>query len=436
MSSMLAKVPERFIYLEQLKSHMDACRSEDRLLALLMINFRNLWDINFTYGFRIGDLIVSKFVERTQEVLRESDTIARIGESDFAIILPSVMNRGHAILAVNKVLGLLKEPFHADGRILDIDAQAGVSFFPEHAEDPELLTQRAAHALCHAQSTGNPCETYNFSSSTESISPVLIKQELSAAINAGDLMMHYQPQINLKDQSVCGVESLLRWESATLGIMNPEVFIPVAEKNELISPLTQWTLNTSIRNFIESKMHSHGMKISVNLSAALLHDDEIIDIVIGAMSIWGAKPEDLVLEVTESAIMTNPKKSLEILQRLNDVGIGISIDDFGTGYSSLSYLKHMPVKEIKIDKSFVIGMIDNEDDRKIVRSIIDLGHNFDLNVVAEGIEDGETLSLLTEMGCDIGQGYFIGCPMSLENFQKWKVNVCPWKIGSQTKTGT
>jgi EAL domain-containing protein (putative c-di-GMP-specific phosphodiesterase class I) len=346
------------------------------------------------------------------------------------------MNRGHAILAANKVLGLLKEPFLADGRALDVGACAGVSFFPEHAEDPELLTQRAALAMRHAQSAGNDCETYNFSSSTESTAPLLLERELKVAINSGELMMHYQPQINLKDQTICGVESLLRWESAALGIMNPEVFIPVAERSDLIVSLTQWTLNTSMRNFIESKMHVNDMKISVNLSAALLHDDEIIDIVVGAMSLWGAKPENLVLEITESAIMTNPEKSLEILRRFNEIGIAVSIDDFGTGYSSLSYLKHLPVKEIKIDKSFVISMLDSEDDRKIVRSIIDLAHNFDLNVVAEGIEDQETLSLITEMGCDIGQGYFIGRPMSLDSFQQWQSETSVWKTISDTKTGT
>lgn len=430
MSSELANYPDRALYLEQLERNIHVCREDNKLLALLIVNLNYLWEINVNYGYKTGDIILKRFVKLTQKALRDTDTIARVGESDFALILPSIMNHGHAILAANKVLGLLQKPFSVDGRNLNINAKVGVSFFPEHAEDSELLTQQAALALRHAQSTGNSCETYDYSYSAIDTAPIMLEQELRAAINTGELMMHFQPQINLQDKTVCGVESLLRWESPSLGKMSPEVFVPIAEKSGLITSLTQWTLNTSLRNYTGSKMHANNINVSINLSAALLHDDEIIEIVLSAMSIWGVKSKNLILEITESAIMTNPEKSLEILKKFYELDIGISIDDFGTGYSSLSYLKHLPVKEIKIDKSFVIGMMDNEDDRKIVRSIIDLSHNFDLKVVAEGIEDEETLSLLTEMGCDIGQGFFIGRPMEIDHFVQWKDETSLWKIAN------
>lgn len=432
MSTNLAIHSERTSYLAELGESMAACGLENKRLALLIVNISQYWDINITYGYKVGDMILSQFVERVKEVLRDTDSISRIGESDFAVVLPAVLNQGHAVLAANKILGLFDEPFIANEQCLSVDAKVGVAFFPDQAEDPELLTQRAALALRHAQSKGNPCETYTFSCYEEQSAPVMLIHELGEAIKEDELVMNYQPQVSLQEDKMCGVESLMRWTSPSLGVMNPEMFIPIAETSrELMLSMTKWTLNTTMRHYIESNLHHDAIKLSVNLSAVLLYDAEIVDIVLTTMSIWGVEPENLVLEITESAIMTYPERSLNILRKFDDVGIALSIDDFGTGYSSLAYLKKLPVKEIKIDKSFVVEMLNNNDDRKIVQSIIDLGHNFDLLVVAEGIEDEQTLQLLTTMGCDIGQGYYISKPGPMAVFKKWTDEGRSWKVSSQ-----
>jgi len=433
MSANLAIRSDRTLYLDELRKHIASCGADNKRLALLIVNIDQLWDITITYGYKVGDMILSQFVERLTKVLRDDDAIVQIGESDFAVMLPAVLNQGHAILAANKILGLLDEPFVVDDQYLNADAKIGVAFFPDHAEDPELLTQRAALALRHAQSIGNLYETYTFSCYEEESAPIMLAHEFRNAIKSDELKMHYQPQVNLQEEKVCGVESLVRWTSPSLGVMSPEIFIPVAEKSrDLMSFFTTWSLNTTMRQYIESGMHAYGVKLSVNLSAALLNNAEIVDTIITTMSIWGVEPENLVLEVTESAIMTHPEKSLQILRKFDDVGITLSIDDFGTGYSSLAYLKKLPVKELKIDKSFVMGMLSSDDDRKIVQSIIEISHNFGLLVVAEGIEDIETLKLLAHMGCDIGQGYFISKPMSMDMLKLWMNEGSSWKVSVRT----
>ena len=433
MSTNLAIHLERTLYLDELGKNIASCGADNKRLALLIVNIDQLWDITITYGYKVGDMILGQFVERMKGMLRDADRIVQIGESDFAVMLPAVMNQGHATLAANKILGLLDEPFIVEDQYLNVDAKIGIAFFPDHAEDPELLTQRAALALRHAQSIGNLCETYTFSCYEEESAPIMLAHEFRNAIKSDELKMVYQPQVNLQEEKVCGVEALVRWTSPTLGVMSPEIFIPVAEKSrDLMSFFTTWTLNTTMRQYIESGMHANGVKLSVNLSAALLNDAEIVDTILTTMSIWGVEPENLVLEVTESSIMAHPEKSLHILKKFDDVGITLSIDDFGTGYSSLAYLRKLPVKELKIDKSFVTGMLNSNDDRKIVQSIIDMSHNFDLLVVAEGVEDMETLKLLAHMGCDVGQGYFISKPSPMDALKHWMNGDASWKMLIQT----
>jgi EAL domain-containing protein (putative c-di-GMP-specific phosphodiesterase class I) len=332
------------------------------------------------------------------------------------------MNSGHATLAANKILMILDEPFIINGKPITLKTSIGIALHPKHANNAEMLLQNTEIALDQAKLLHNDYHLYCKDSDAIEQGNLILEKELKDAIENDELVMYYQPQVSLKYQRVCGIEALVRWQHPIKGIVPPDGFIPLAESCGLIVPLTLWTLNTTLRHCSPCFKNRNDFNVSINLSAALLHKQDLVDLITQAMQIWDTKPSSLILEVTESAMMTNPDQSMKTLNRLHDAGIKISIDDFGTGHSSLAYLKQLPVNELKIDKSFVMNMGENQDDKKIVRSILDLGHNFELKVVAEGIENEKIMSELTEMGCDIGQGYHISRPVPLDELQEWMKN--------------
>ena len=255
-----------------------------------------------------------------------------------------------------------------------------------------------------------------------------LRCELQAALDNNALMLYYQPQIDLRQGMLGGCEALARWNHGSRGWIAPDSFIPVAESSELIDSLTYWSLNVALREWFKRCAEcSLSAPISLNLSARLLHSPEVVDLVARALNIWGAPAGSLVMEVTESAMMADPNIALRTLTALHEMGVTISIDDFGTGYSSLAYLKKLPVGELKIDKSFVMHMSENAMDRKIVQSVIDLAHNLELQVVAEGVENEASLDMLESMGCDFAQGYFIAKPMLLTDLSGW-LEGSRWKL--------
>jgi len=397
-------------------------------IACLIINIHDLNRINSSLGYNTGDKLIKAFAERLRDMLKETDIAARIGGNKFALLLTSIMNSGHATLAANKVLMILDEPLSIDDDKISIKVSIGIALYPEHANDAETLLHNTEIALNQAKTTNCDYKLYCKDSDSTKQGDLILEKELKNAIEDNQLVMHYQPQISLLDQRPCGIEALVRWQHPVNGVIPPDRFITLAESCGLIVPLTIWTLNTTLRHCSPCFEHKEDFNVSINLSAALLHEPDLVDIITQSMQIWGTKPNSLMLEVTESAMMINPEQSLQTLTKLHQAGINISIDDFGTGHSSLAYLKQLPVNELKIDKSFVMNMTDNPDDRKIVHSIIDLGHNFDLKVVAEGIESEQVLSELAALGCDIGQGYFIGKPMPLIQLQHWMNKLLPKKV--------
>ncbi len=243
---------------------------------------------------------------------------------------------------------------------------------------------------------------------------IQLRKELARDLENNRLLFHYQPQWDLQRNAIKGCEALIRWPHETQGWINPESFITAAEESGLIADLTYWSFNVVLREWSQLSTTRPPTSMAINLSASLLHSQEIVAMVERAINIWGIDPGNLTLEITESAMMADPQTALNILNALGELGVELSIDDFGTGYSSLAYLKQLPVKELKIDKSFVFNMIDSRKDRNIVQSVIDLAHNLDMHVVAEGIENQATQELLTNMGCDFGQGYFISHPLPIE----------------------
>jgi len=242
---------------------------------------------------------------------------------------------------------------------------------------------------------------------------------LRHALDNAGLTLHYQPQVDLQQGTLSGCEALTRWNHAEHGWIRPDHFIAVAESSGLIDTLTYWSINVALREWSEFCGSGSPGSIAINLSAKLLQSKEVVELVGRAMNIWGAEPASLVFEVTESAMMSDPHAALHTLSALHEMGIMLSIDDFGTGYSSLAYLRNLPVGELKIDKSFVLHMAEDQQDRKIVQSIIDLAHKLEMSVVAEGIENQQTLDMLIDMGCDCGRGFYIGRPMPIADMPSW-----------------
>lgn len=416
----LPQIPERSEFFSNLEEYLDYPNNNKNKCALLVIDVTQIKTIITAFGYKVGDQLLAEISQRIVKVCRDTDKLGRIDHCSFALLLGAIMNKGHASLAINKLLSVLNEPVIINEKEFSIRVSIGAAMYPEDAVDSETLIQYAEVALEQALTTECGYHFYTSQSNVDHFDSLTLVLELGKAIRQGDLMVYFQPQVYMTSRKVCGVEALLRWTHPELGVIKPSVFIPLAEQAGLIDSLTNWALNTTLRQYSEMNRMDEQLDVSFNLSAKLLGKSEIVELIKNALAIWGVAPENLMLEVTESAMMEDPKQSLDTLRQLSELGIKISIDDFGTGFSSLSYLKQLPANELKIDKSFVFGMSEERDSRKIVQSIIDLAHTFDLKVVAEGIETAEVYGLLSQMGCNIGQGYLISKAMSINEFVEWQ----------------
>ena len=395
------------------------------MLGVVLVQIRNLDAINGECGYRAADIVLEKFVNGLSSTWCPRHTVGRFSNSKVAIVLPKLVGIGQVSLAANKIQQTSDDHLEVGGQTVRLRIAVGGAVSPDHGIDSDRLMSRAELALSHATQRADGIQVYSGDCNSESSRELTLEAELSTAVDNGELDLHYQPKIDLRSGTIVGVESLARWTSETQGPVRPDIFIEIAERSGLIFPLTLLTLNIALRQCAELRDSLGDLTVAVNLSAAILNDPEIDQLIQRAMTIWETRPESLVLEVTESAMMEEPLAALDTLSRLRATGVRISIDDFGTGYSSLAYLKNLPVNELKIDKSFVLNMIENEEDARIVKSVVDLAHNFDLTVVAEGVENAESLDLLTSMGCELAQGFYLGRPMPFEKLLEWNAE-SPW----------
>jgi diguanylate cyclase (GGDEF)-like protein len=373
-------------------------------------------EVNETFGHHNGDLLLKQVAERLAVTLRESDTVARLGGDEFAMLMPGTAEQG-ATLAAERVLDSMTGPFTLDGQDLDIAGSIGVVVFPDHGRDLATLMRGADTAMYEAKRASGCYAVYS-GDREDGASKVLMKAELRHAIERNDLILHYQPKVDLATGQTRQVEALVRWLHPDRGMIPPDAFVPLADQSGMMKSLTLWVLNESLRQRKVWEAHGIDLIVAVNFSARTL-DMDLVRSVDQLLSKWETDSSRLVVEVTESAIMTDTTRSLQTLTALHDVGVTISIDDFGTGQSSLAYLKQLPVDEIKIDKSFVLDMSNSRDDASIVRTVVDLGHNFDLVVVAEGVDNKRSIGLLREMHCDLAQGFYLSRPLEGEALLAW-----------------
>lgn len=347
---------------------------------------------------------------RLRTVLRDSDTIARMDTGELAVLLPSVGGAEDVIFVATKVLNKLEEPLLIQGLSFDVRPRIGIALFPEHSTNADTLVRRADIALTTAKRKASKYVLYSQEQSSLSRTPLRMS-ELRQAIVADQLFLLYQPKIDLKNGRIAGVEVLTRWQHPELGLISPEEFIPVAERTGLIIPLTLWVLHQGLLQYRAWNDMAIDVSVAVNLSMWNLEAHELPDQIAGLIKSVGIPPERLELEITESAIMGDPQKTMRTLTCVRDLGVRFTIDDFGTGYSSLAHLRKLPVTGMKIDKSFVQNMESDRDNAVIVRSIIDLGHNLGLKVIAEGVESREAQEMLVGFECDEAQGYYFMQPI-------------------------
>jgi predicted signal transduction protein with EAL and GGDEF domain len=349
----------------------------------------------------------------------QSDMVARLGGDEFGILLPKMAAMGDIETVARKILNTLEAPFVIEDVPIVVETSLGAVIAPEHGTDADILLQHVDVAMYHAKETGASYALYDSTRDPHNPRRLALMAELRHAIEGNQLQLHYQPKIELATGRMIGAEALVRWQHPKTGMIPPDQFIGSAENTGLIKPLTDWVLTTGLHqcsNLLANGVMQH---LAINISARSLHDLRFPNLIAKLLKAGGIPPEKLVLEVTESAFMVDLQRTVETLAVLSHMGILISIDDFGTGFSSLNYIKKLPVNEIKIDKSFVSDMTSNENDLAIVRSIIELGHNLGLKVVAEGVESKAILDSLAALGCDHCQGYYISYPLPHERFMAW-----------------
>jgi diguanylate cyclase len=389
--------------------------ASDKKMGLVLVRVQRLGEVNIILDKQLAEAAQS----RIEKMLRADDRIAKIGECDFIISLADLKNINHAALAANSLVRAFQEPLLVDTGPVQATIALGVSISPDHGNGPEILCKHAEIAFARALQSSDRYAVYD--SHQEKVK--ILYPEFYEAITNNRLEVYLQPFWDLRAKKITGAESLARWNSPVHGFVSPDQFIPFAEQTGLIGALTRWSINATLNHFTQLRHIGVDLSVAINLSARVFHEQGIVEQIVGALNIFDVPATNLVLEVTESAIMSDLQLSARVLESLRDKGVRISIDDFGCGYSSFEYLKQFPATELKIDKSFVFDITRSARAAQLVRSMIDLAHHLDIVAIAEGVEDQETADMLTEMDCDFAQGYFYSRPKPAEQFVAEMMNL-------------
>ncbi|TFV67297.1 UNVERIFIED_ORG: EAL domain-containing protein [Bacillus sp. AZ43] len=408
----LTGLPNWELLRDRLDQALAAASRTSGEVAMLLIDLDRFKEINDSLGHTYGDRLLRQVGPRLRSVLREGDTVARLGGDEFAVLLPLVDGVGEAEQVAERLREALHRPFDVDGVALDVEASVGIVVSPWHGTDTEALLRNADIAMYAAKELKGRAVVFRPEEHAAEPSRLPVLGDLRRALDGGDeLFLHYQPKYTLDGERIEGLEALLRWQHPTRGLVPPGEFVPAAEGTGIILRLTEHVLDLALAQLRCWTDAGTAVPVAVNLSTRCLLDAGLPDLVARLLAAHGVPASLLRLEVTESAVMGDAARSMDVLQRLHDLGVRLSIDDFGTGYSSMAYLRRLPVDELKIDRSFVLGLTTTANDAVLVRTAIDLGHNLGLTVVAEGVEDAGQVAALRELGCDIAQGYHFARPM-------------------------
>jgi diguanylate cyclase (GGDEF)-like protein len=417
----LTALPNRMLFQDRLSQAIAAAgRTADRQVAVMVMDLDHFKEINDTLGHQAGDRVLIEIARRLAGALREGDTLTRLGGDEFAALLPLVPDaRRSADKVARKIIAALASPVHLGENELYLGASIGIALYPEHGGDGEALLARADVAMYACKNRDARYTFYDRRLDPNAPQRLRLSGELRHALERRELELFYQPKVDMASRRLSGVEALIRWRHPTRGLVTPNDFIPLAERTGLIKPITDWAIETALAQAVDWRAGGLPLRVAVNVSGRVFQDVKFAERVQAALAAAGLPAGCLEIEITENLLMSDVEHTSPTLRALVALGARIAIDDFGTGYSSLSHLKQLPLHALKIDKSFVLGMARDDNDAIIVRSIVELAHNFGREVIAEGIENEETWGLLERLGCDGAQGYHIARPMPAGELRAW-----------------
>lgn len=416
----LTGLPNRMLFQDRLLQAITYAERQQSNVALLFLDLDRFKNVNDTLGHQVGDQLLQEVTRRIRECVRSSDTVSRQGGDEFVIMLPNLGELGDILPVVNKLIESIASPYELAGHVLHITTSVGVSVYPQDGSDIETLIKHADTAMYQAKEAGRNGYRFFTTEMNRAVARrVGLENKLRGALKRGELLLHYQPQVDLVSGQVIAAEALVRWQHPEEGLIAPVEFIPIAEETGMIVPIGEWVLNEACRQNQEWRnMGLRDIVVAVNLSPLQFQERNLTETISAALSRSGMPASALELEITESAMMKNPQQAIDMLNKINGLGIKVSIDDFGTGYSNLANLKHFPLDKLKIDQSFVHDLSTNNDDAAIVSAVISMAKSLKLRVIAEGVETIEQLRFLEKLSCDKIQGYHFSKPLPADEFGK------------------
>ncbi len=416
----LTGLPNRMLFHDRLQQALNQAVREGHIMGVMFLDLDRFKIINDTLGHDVGDELLKAVSQRLVNCIRQGDTVVRLGGDEFTIILPVIAKAEDAALVAQKILTTLAEPFPLNHQELHITSSIGISLYPDDGTNTQTLIKNADIAMYRAKDLGkNNCQFYTADMNSRAMESITLENALRHALERDELLLHYQPQIDIRSGRIVGVEALVRWQHPEFGLVPPARFIPLAEETDLIIPIGEWVLRTACEQ--GRRWREQGLpvwRMGVNLSARQFRHKNLLEPIFRILRESGFDPHHLELEITESLLMQGADKTIGILEELDKAGIRLSLDDFGTGYSSLSYLKRFPIDTVKIDRSFVRDIHTDPNDAAITSAIIAMAHSLKLSVIAEGVETQEQLAFLRERECDEYQGYLFSKPLVAEEVER------------------
>jgi diguanylate cyclase (GGDEF)-like protein len=424
----LTELPNRTLLCDRIRRAIEIRRQGHTPFLVLVLDLDRFREINESLGHHNGDIVLQQAAERLHGALEAGEVIARLGGDVFAVLAP-FSAATNAATVVARLREALAQPVSIQEQPVDLTASVGVAAFPEHGEGASVVLQRAEIAMYEAKRKGGGWAMY--APELDAYNPRRLKLggDLKRAAERGQLRLYYQPKLDIAAGRVCGVEALIRWAHPDFGLVPPDQFLPVAEQIGCMGAITRWVLAEALRQCAAWLAQGRAMEVAVNLSARDLREPDLPAYVAEQARLLGLTPDVLDLEITETTVMENMEHARKVLKDLRAMGARVAVDDFGTGHSSLAYLRNLPVDQIKIDKSFIDAMESSPDDTPIVRSMVELGHNLGLRVVAEGVESQDVLDRLAALGCDAVQGFLISRPLPPDELDAWlRARQGGWKV--------
>lgn len=415
----LTGLPNRVLFQDRSEQSLAIAGRRQEAMAVMLLDLNKFKQVNDTLGHHVGDLLLQAVGPRLSDPLRQTDTLARIGGDEFAVLLPPSTSKQMAMEVAERLVEMLEEPFVIDGMSLDLGVSIGVAMYPDHGVNIDTLMRSADVAMYEAKKAHLGARLFDAKGEHSMTRRMMLQQELRIAIDNGDIDVVYQPKVSTGNWQVTGFEALVRWQHPQYGVLSPKEFIPLAEQTGLIMPLTLAVVNACLGAQKSWRRNGFDLSVAVNMSPKWLQDREFPKILRLLLENWHGRADRLILEIPESAIMTNPAETTVIMHGLRDQGLELSLDDFCTGYSSLPLLQRLPVQELKIDKRFISEMVKDQNAAIVVGAVIKLAHSLGLRVVAEGVETEEAAEWLRSLGGDELQGYFFGKPMTRDAVPDW-----------------